>query len=116
MCPFCPLGCSVVARAHGSSNPGLVKNGPPCARCGGVLPGTAPSRTAGAAPGSLDQWSRPPARAVGAHPESPIPMPSRSVQPAGKRHSHGGYVSGADAPDRPVACQGCTGQRPCASG
>jgi hypothetical protein len=43
-CPFCPLGCSVVARAHGPSNPGLVKNGPSGARCGGIRPGTAPSR------------------------------------------------------------------------
>jgi hypothetical protein len=25
-----------------------------------------------------------------------MPMPSRSVQPAGKRHSHGGHVAGAD--------------------
>jgi hypothetical protein len=28
MCPFCPRVCSVLARAHGPSNPGLVKNGP----------------------------------------------------------------------------------------
>jgi hypothetical protein len=27
MCPFCPHVCSVFARAHGPSNPGLVKNG-----------------------------------------------------------------------------------------
>jgi hypothetical protein len=45
-----------------------------------------------------------------------MPMPSRSVRPAGKRHSYGGYAGGADTPDRPVACQGCAGQRPCASG
>lgn len=37
-----------------------------------------------------------PCRAPGPFLESPIPMPSRSVQPAGKRHSHGGYVGGAD--------------------
>jgi len=67
-------------------------------------------------PGSLDQWSRPSARAPGAHPESPMPMTSRSVRPAGKRHSHGGYAGGADAPDRPVACKGRAGQRQCASG
>jgi hypothetical protein len=69
-----------------------------------------------AALGSLDQWSRPSTREPGARPESPIPMPSRSVQPAGNRHSHGGYVAGADAPSTPVACQGCAGQRQCASG
>jgi hypothetical protein len=43
-------------------------------------------------------------------------MPSRSVRPAGKRHSHGGYVGGADAPGTPVTCQGCAGQRQGASG
>jgi hypothetical protein len=42
-------------------------------------------------------------------------MPSRSVQPAGKRYLCGGYVGGADAPARPVACQGCAGQRQFAS-
>jgi len=68
---------------------GLVKNGPPGARCGGMPSGTAPSRTAGAAPDSLDQWSRPSWRAPGARPESPIPMPSRSARPAGNRHSCG---------------------------
>ena len=45
-----------------------------------------------------------------------MPMLSRSVRSAGKRHSHGGYAGGADVPDRPVACQGCAGQRLCASG
>jgi hypothetical protein len=34
-------------------------------------------------------------------------MPSRSVRPAGNRHSYGGYVAGADAPDGPFTCQGC---------
>ena len=58
-CPFCPHVCSMFARAHGPSNPGLVKNDPSGARCGGNRPGAAPSRTAGAVPGSLDQWSRP---------------------------------------------------------
>jgi hypothetical protein len=43
-------------------------------------------------------------------------MPSQSVKPAGKRHSHGGYVGGADATDGPVACHGCAGQRQGASG
>ena len=86
MCPFCPLGCSVVARAHGPSNPGLVKNGPIRRPRRGICPRAGPSPTACAAPGSLDQWSRPPTRAPGARPESPIPMPSRSVQPAGRRH------------------------------
>ena len=37
MCPFCPRGCSVVARAHGSSNPGPVKNGPPAQDAGHSL-------------------------------------------------------------------------------
>jgi len=104
------------ARAHGPSNPGLVKTARPAPDAGGNRAGAAPSRTARAAPGSLDQWSRPSARAPGALQESPIPMPSRSVRPAGKRHSHGGYVAGADAPNRPDACQGCTGQWQCASG
>jgi len=39
MCSFCPRGCAVVARAHEPSNPGLVKNGPSDARCGGIRPG-----------------------------------------------------------------------------
>jgi hypothetical protein len=72
MCPFCPRGCSVVARAHGSSNPGLVKNGPPSAGSRVTRPGIAPPRLADAAPGSLDQWSRPSSRAPGARPESPF--------------------------------------------
>jgi hypothetical protein len=45
-----------------------------------------------------------------------MPMPSRSVQPAGQGHLHGGYVAGADAPSAPAACQGCAGQRQCACG
>ncbi len=52
MCPFCPLGCSVVARAHGPSNPGLVKNGLPRADAG-VRSGTAPSHAVGADPAFL---------------------------------------------------------------
>ena len=56
---LCVRFVPMVARVHGPSNPGLVKNGPSGARCGGTRPGTAPSRTADAAPGSLDQWSRP---------------------------------------------------------
>jgi len=83
---------------------------------GACAPGTAPPRAADAAPGSLGQWSRPPARAPGAHPESPIPMSSRSVRPAGKRHSYGGCVAGADTSDGPVTRQGCAGQRQGASG
>ena len=101
MCPFCPHVCSMFAREFGPSNPGLVKNGPSGARCGGTRPGAAPSRTARRRPGLLDQWSRPFTRAPGARPESPIPMPSHSVRPAGNRHPYGGYVAGADAPDRP---------------
>jgi hypothetical protein len=110
MCPFCPRGCSVVARAHGPSNPGLVKNGPPGARCGSIRPGTAPSRTGGTSRGSLDQWSRPSARAPGAHPESPIPMPSCSVKPAGNRHSCGDTPLMPRA-GTPVTSRGCAGRR-----
>jgi hypothetical protein len=89
-CPFCPHVCSMFARAHGPSNPGLVKNGPSGARCGANRPGAAPCSAARAALGSLDQWSRPSARAPGTRLASPMPMPSRSVKPAGKRHSHAG--------------------------
>ena len=55
---------------------GAYQERPRGARCGGIRLGARPSRTADAAPVSLDQWSRPPARALGALPESPIPMPS----------------------------------------
>jgi hypothetical protein len=51
MCPFCPHVCSMLARPHGPSNPGHVKNGP--------------SGRRGAAPRSLDQWSRPHAQGPG---------------------------------------------------
>ena len=87
MCPFCPHVCSAFARVHGPSNPGLVKTGHPA-----PAPAPAPPRS------RLDQWSRPSARAPGAHPESPIPMPSRSVKPTGNRRSHDGYIAGVDAP------------------
>jgi len=40
-------------------------------------------------PGSLDQWSRPSRRTSGARPQAPMPMPSRTVRPAGNRHSCG---------------------------
>jgi hypothetical protein len=89
MCPFCPRRCSVVARAHGPSNPGVVKNGPTGARCRGIRPRTSPSRTVNAAPNSLDQWSRPPARAPGVRAVSPMPMSLRNARPAGNRHSCG---------------------------
>ena len=36
-----------------------------------------------------------------------MPMPSRSVRPAGKRHSHGEYVDGADAAGTLVTYQRC---------
>ncbi len=104
------------AREFRPSTGRLVKSGPPSAGCGGMRPGAAPSRTANAAPGSLDQWSIPSTRAAGARPESPMPMPSRSVRPAGNRHSYGGYVAGADASDGPVTCQECRGQRQGVSG
>jgi len=38
MCPFCPHVCSMFARAHGPSNPGLVKNGASGAGCGAFAP------------------------------------------------------------------------------
>jgi len=98
VCPLCPLGCSVAAHADGPRNPGLVKNGPSGAWRGGNRARTALPRPAGATPDSLDQWSRPPARDRERARESPMPMPSRSVQPAGKRHSYGGYAGGADPP------------------
>ena len=37
-CPFCPHACFMFARAHGPSNPGLVKNGPSGDGCGGHSP------------------------------------------------------------------------------
>jgi hypothetical protein len=88
-CPFCPLGCSVVARAHGPSNPGLVKNGASGAWRGGIRPRTAPPCRAGAAPGSLDQWSRPSRQGRAERAGVPIPVPSHTVRPAGNRHSCG---------------------------
>ena len=33
-----PHGCSVIAHAHGPSNPGLVKSGPPGTGYGGTRP------------------------------------------------------------------------------
>lgn len=39
-----------------------------------------------------------------------------SVRSAGNRHSYGGQVAGAGVPYRPVACQGCAGQRHGVSG
>jgi hypothetical protein len=81
-CPFCPHVCSMFARAHGPSNPGLVKNGPSSPGCGGMRPGSAPSRTADVALHSLDQWSRPYAPTLRARPESAMPMPSDSVKSA----------------------------------
>jgi hypothetical protein len=63
------------ARVHGPSNPGFVKNGPSGAGCGGFAPiRAATSGRRSSAP--LDQWSRPSSRTLGAHPESPTPMPS----------------------------------------
>jgi hypothetical protein len=93
----------------------ICQNGPSGARGGGIRPGAAPSRTAGAAPGSLDQWSRPITQEPGTHPEPPMPMSSHSVRPAGNRHSRGGYFASADASSTPATCQGCAGQRQGAS-
>jgi len=58
-------------------------------RMRGTRPGSAPPRPADPAPPPLDQWSRPPWRAPGARLKSSMPMPSRSVRPAGNRHSCG---------------------------
>ena len=76
----------------------------------GMRPGAAPPRPANAAPPPLDQWSRPLRRAPGARLESPIPMPSRSVRPAGNRHSCGDTPL-MPRPGTPVTCQGCDGRR-----
>jgi hypothetical protein len=81
--PWLLRGCS---RAR-TQQSGACQKRPVRRRMRGIRPGNAPSRTAGAAPGSLDQWSRPSAGPPGAHPESSMPMPSRSVRPAGNRHS-----------------------------
>jgi hypothetical protein len=94
------------ARAHGPSNPGLVRNGPSGARCEGHAPQNRPARPVGAAPGPLDQWSRPSAQTPGVRPKSPIPMPSRSVKPAGNRPSYGRYTAGSDASDRETGMRG----------
>ena len=109
--PWLLRGCS---RAR-TQQSGACQKRPVRRRMRGHAPGSAPFRTADAAPDPLDQWSRP-SRAPGARPESPMPMPSRSVRPAGNRHSYGGYAGGADAPGTPVACQGCEGRWRGASG
>jgi hypothetical protein len=90
MCPVCPHVCSVFARAHGLSNPGLVKTGPSRRRRRSLAP--------------LDQWSRPSTRLL----ERAISATelSRSVKPAGNRHSYG-YIAGAGTPGRLVACRRC---------
>jgi hypothetical protein len=95
---------------------GLSKTARPVPDAGARAPGPRRLVWPTPAPRLLDQWSRPSVRKPGARPESPIPMPSRSVRHAGKRHRHGGYVAGADAPDRLVTCQGCAGHRQRASG
>jgi len=82
MCPVCPHVCSMFARAHGPSNLGLVKIWPGWRRIRGRAPGSGPLCPVGAVPTPLDQWSRPLRRAPGARPESPMPMPSRSVKTA----------------------------------
>jgi hypothetical protein len=116
MCPFCPRGCSMVARAHGPRNPGLSKTAHPAPGAGAFAPER--RRRAGPVPpralwtNGLDLHGKGTRSAPGV----PIPMPSHTVRPAGKRHSDGGYAGGADAPSWPVTCQGCAGQRPRASG
>ena len=67
---------STIANRH-AAHPGQRTLNPRAAR----------SRMASPAPGSQDQWSRPPTRRPGAHPKSPVPMPSRSARPAGHRYS-----------------------------
>jgi hypothetical protein len=89
MGPICPHVCSMFARAHGPSTGGLVKNGPARHRYDGMRPRNRAVPPAGPAPAPLDQWSRPSRRALGASPEFPMPVASRSVRPAGSRHSRG---------------------------
>ena len=81
--------CSMFARQHGSSNPGLVRNGPRGAGSRGMRPGSAPPRPADAGPPPVDRWSRPSRQVPGARTESPIPMPSHRARSAGNRHSRG---------------------------
>jgi hypothetical protein len=64
----------------------VLRGWPVRCRIKGHRPGAAPPRPADAPPG---QWSGPSRRAPGARVESPIPMPSRNVRPAGNRHSCG---------------------------
>jgi hypothetical protein len=83
MCLVCPHVCSMFARAHEPSNPGLVKNGHPAPDTEACAP---PCRRH---PTPLDQWFRPSPRGPGRHSEAPLSMPSRSVRSAGNRHSCG---------------------------
>jgi hypothetical protein len=95
----------VARRRHVDAEGGLRAH--PAPDAGACAPGAVPSRTADAALDLLDQWSRPSVRAPGVRPESPIPMPSRLVKPAGNRHSYGGSSLALT----PQARQGCAGQR-----
>ncbi|MGH3247001.1 MAG: site-specific integrase [Trebonia sp.] len=70
---ICPGGRRPRDPGSGAAGSGTAS----CGRCQIAL-----SRPARADPGSLDQWSRPSRRPTGARPEAPIPMSSRSVQPA----------------------------------
>ena len=97
------------AREFGPSNLGLVKSGPSGAGCGGMRRSRA-ATSGPTPPHPPDQWSRPPWRGPRARLKSPMPMPSRSVRPAGNRHSCG------DMPPTPptryaAICQGCAGLR-----
>jgi hypothetical protein len=76
-------GCSVVARAHGPGNPEACQKRPVRHRIWGHGAGIALPRPVRAAPGSLDQWSRPSLRAAGAGPGRPMLMLSRNAISAG---------------------------------
>jgi hypothetical protein len=79
---LCARFVSVVARVHGPNNPGLVKNGPSGAACGGTRPGTTPPRLPSAVSGSLDQWCRPSMRATERCP-SPYARPASITDTTG---------------------------------
>jgi hypothetical protein len=100
MCPFCPHVCSMFARPHGPSNPGHVKNGP--------------SGRRGAAPRSLDQWSRPHAQGPRGHPESLFQCryAQCNLLVSG---TYGGYVAAAAPRARRLPARDSRGRRRCAS-
>jgi hypothetical protein len=75
------------ARESGLSNQGLVKNRPTGAGSGARRPDAGHCFPADPAVPSLDHRSIPLFACAGSGPEVRIPMSSRSVRPAGNRHS-----------------------------